>query len=208
MPPTGTKRKRGQQAATDSLEYVLRAMYEDPSDQPFRNIKGSSGALTNVSQWAFDICFQSRNRAVKKKINTVFMVVDAAWTKEERERFINKEFTSELDAFRFCKTIAQRVRNIVHWMTLPLPTSPEPAGQMKDAVQGLANRIQKWEIYKNDTLEMYIPAWDKGGGIMADKTIPQMAEEQRQKIIRFSNNPYRNSGRGRGRGGRGGRGGR
>ena len=131
------------------------------------------------------------NRRDIPKIRHSLQFVDALWTKEERDKTINKRL-SNLDAIRLHETINKRVIKVAHLLKEPMPASLDPQSNAKSNMQGLGNSMSKFKLpFK---LEECVPNWDRGGKIKAPTTLMTVAINRANKMrISQKNTHKRNS---------------
>jgi len=128
------------------------------------------------------------NRRDIPKIRHSLQFVDALWTKEEREKTINKRL-SNLDAIRLHETINKRVIKVAHLLKEPMPASLDPQSNAKSNMQGLGNSMSKFKLpFK---LEDHVPNWERGGKIKAPTTLMQVALIRANKMRISEKNPCR-----------------
>ena len=128
------------------------------------------------------------NRRDLPKIKRSLQFVDALWTKEERDKIINKRL-SNLDAIRLHETINKRVVKVAHLLKEPMPPSLDPQSNAKSNMQGLGNAMSKFRLPCR--LEDYVPNWERGGKIKAPTTLMAFALTRANKIRISQKNTYR-----------------
>ena len=110
------------------------------------------------------------------KIQRALNLVDAIWTREERDSIINHRLPV-IEAIRLFNTIAKRAVEVAHLCNINVPSSPKPTAQSKSFVAGLSNKI------RHMALEDYVPDWTGDGSTKAGITLVQYAESRRQGIM-------------------------
>ena len=85
------------------------------------------------------------NRRDVPKTKRSLQFLGALWTKEERDKIINKRLAN-LDAIRLHETINKRVIKVAHLLKEPMPDKLEPQSNAKSNMQGLGNSISKFKL--------------------------------------------------------------
>jgi len=144
-------------------------------------------ALDDQLAWVSNQMFKL-NRRDFPKIKRSLQFLDALWTKEERDKIINKRL-SNLDAICLHETINKRVTKVVHLLKEPMLALLDPQSNAKSNMQGLGNSISKFKLpFK---LEEYVPNWERGGKIKAPTTLMAVAINRANKIRISQKNTYR-----------------
>jgi len=128
--------------------------------------------------WVSNQMFKLNRRDVPKTKRSL-QFVDALWTKEERDKIINKRL-SNLDAIRLHETINKRVIKVAHLLKEPMPASLDPQSNAKSNMQGHGNCISKFKLPCK--LEEHVPNWERGGKIKAPTTLMAVALIRANKI--------------------------
>jgi len=181
---TGT---RGKPKPNTSVLDMLSNWYQDPDSECYKSLRTGGPALDDQLAWVSNQMFHL-NRRDLPKIKRSLQFVDALWTKEERDKIINKRL-SNLDAIRVHETINKRVVKVAHLLKEPMPPSLDPQSNAKSNMQGLGNAISKFRLPCR--LEDYVPNWERGGKIKAPTTLMEFALTRANKIRISQKNTYR-----------------
>jgi len=157
---------------------MLSNWYQDPDSECYKSLRTGGPALDDQLGWVSNQMFRLNRRDIPK-IKRSLQFLDALWTKEERDKIINKRL-SNLDAIRLHETINKRVIKVAHLLKEPMPASLDPQSNAKSNMRSLGNSISKFKLpFK---LEEYVPNWDRGGKIKAPTTLMTVAINRANKI--------------------------
>ena len=174
-------RRRGQRAKEQTVEYVLREMYDAPRNIVFSPLQRASVFLEDRSAWVFNKIFAANDKRNMLKIQRSLQLIDALWTPDERQKIIYHRLDS-LSAIRLFGEISKRVVNAAHVLKSNTPKTGYPCGRAGAGLLGLANNIRHFN------LESYIPNWETDSSITAPETLLQLAERKREQIIANNSN--------------------
>jgi len=181
---TGT---RGKPKPNTSVLDMLSNWYQDPDSECYKSLRTGGPALDDQITWVSNQMLHLNRRDIPK-IKRSLQFVDALWTKEERDKIINKRL-SNVDAIRLHETINKRVVKVAHLLKEPMPPSLDPQSNAKSNMQGLRNAISKFRLPCK--LEEYVPNWERGGKIKAPTTLMEFALTRANKIRISQKNTYR-----------------
>ena len=183
------------------MEHIFKEFYKDPTHQVFKSLRSGAGpALSDQAAWVFDKIFDRRDRTMPK-IQAALKLVDAVWTKEERQAIINNNFPDASEPFRLYKKVCRRVVETVHYLKQPMASTVEPTGRSKDALCGLCNALgTNKEVFQS--LDKFVPDWLNDGKIEKPYPLTTLAAQYRAKIVEHverqerieraqASNPYR-----------------
>ena len=148
---------RGAMIATETLDSVLKYLYEYPGNSQLGSLLTGAVFLSHLTTHVHHSVFQAKTGAASK-IRKVLTFVDAIWTEEERGKLAGHTFASNIEAFTLINHLTQRVKQAVHVLRNPKPKTWKVTGSSKAGIQGLANNIPAdW----NKLIQDYVPQWDK-----------------------------------------------
>ena len=182
---TGT---RGKPKANTSIIDMLSNWHQDPDSQCFRSLRSGAGpALDDQVPWVSNQMFKLNRRDIPK-ITRSMKFLDALWTKEERDKVINKRL-GHLDSIRLHETLNKRVIRVAHLLKEPMPDKTEPQRNAKSNMQGLGNAISKFKL--PFSLDDYVPNWKNDGKIKAPCNLMEVAIRRANRIRVAGKNPYK-----------------
>jgi len=179
---------RGKQDPAKTLTGMLHRMHTDPRQQCFTSLKTGGKNLDEQAAWVNSELFKSRKDA-RRKIQLSLQLLDAVWTKEERDTIINRKQASDNDHIRLHREVCNRVKEVVFVLKKTNKTKAKASNQMKDAILGLANHItQGLEI--NGRFTDCVPDWNNDGKRKSALSLFQLAVAKKERIRRAPTNPY------------------
>jgi len=179
---------RGKQDPAKTLTGMLYRMHTDPTQRCFNSLKTGGKNLDEQAAWVNSELFKSR-KDCRRKIQLSLQLLDAIWTKEERDKIINKKLGSDNDHIRLHKDVCNRAKEIVFVLKKTNKKKTKASNQMKDAILGLANHItQGLDI--NGKFTDYVPDWNDDGKRKSAMTLHQLMVAKVERIKRIIPNPY------------------
>ncbi|CAB9529189.1 expressed unknown protein [Seminavis robusta] len=100
--------------------------------------------------------FFSADRRNKDRLKAALRLMDALWTREERQNAISRSFSSDLDAATVFNSIDDWAKRAAH--ILSNPSTPKPSKRRKSALLGLGKAIL--DANADRRLLNFIPAWN------------------------------------------------
>jgi len=183
---TGT---RGKPKPNTSVLDMLSNWHQDPDSECYKSLRTGGPALDDQLMWVSNQMFHLNRRDIPKtNLKRSLQFVNALWTKEERDKIINKRL-SNMDAIRLHETIKKRVIKVAHLLKEPMPASLDPQSNAKSNMQGLGDAMTKFKLPCN--LEEHVPNWERGGKIKAPTTLLQVALLRANKMWMSQKNTCR-----------------
>jgi len=152
-PAETNKRVRGKRKPGHKVSYVLRKMYEDPTNGGFGPLSVHPKLSDRVG-WIIGRVFDNETKEIQKIVRALDLI-DCLWTKEERRKSIEHAFNSGLSAINTFESIEKRVKLAVHLMGNPTKaTADRRAG---GGLLGIGGRIGRYRW--TNRLENYQQDW-------------------------------------------------
>jgi hypothetical protein len=178
LPLNNQTSTRGKSKPGQTVEKVLRFMYDQPNNAAFASLAaGATTELHHQTTFVFTNIFQSSCRQDRLKIERALMLVDCMWTEAERNNFVHHRLPN-MESIRSALEIQKRVVDAAHVLKKNQNKPRNTKG--KGGLLGLANNIGTFD------LKPYLPDWSNGGRTPSERTLFEIVEEKRQEII--SNN--------------------
>jgi hypothetical protein len=114
LPLNNQTATRGKSKPGQTVEKVLRFMYDQPNNAAFAALAaGATTELHHQTTYVFTNIFQSSCRQDRLKIERALMLVDCMWTEAERRNLVHHEF-SDLACIQTAIEIQKRVVDAAH----------------------------------------------------------------------------------------------
>ena len=175
----GTK---GKSDKSESVANVLRDLYDAPNNHFFRGMQ--TGAVNNLDELTphiHHVIFRGKEKTASK-ITRVCKLIDCLWTKEERQKIIDRQFDSDSDAYKLFRDIAGRVNVACHVLQDKMPKKHTPSTKATSQMLGCANKITKLNLDK------YLPDWIHNGEMESRHPLATLILSKTEQIKRQSHN--------------------
>jgi hypothetical protein len=173
---------RGITLSSESMRSIMKTLYELPLNAQLRGIiTGSAPYLSDQSAFVHMHIMNGKPRA-GPKIILALQFWDALWTPPERHA-ICSQTGGKIANFSLIDKISRRVIVAKHLLSNvgSPPSSLEPSGNAKDAVQGVGNGMIRYNALNN--IEEFIPRWRlEGQPIPKGVTLWSKVEERKDEV--------------------------
>ena len=176
--------RRGSANKSESVEACLQTLYEARNNRELSNCKRTLGGnLECCKAFILNRVFRGKRRT-DYKVEKILRLIDALWTKEEREKTINHEFQDDQEVLLF-KDLARRCANAAHVILHMnnynqhdiLPNRHKPTNRCGTQVSGLSNNLGDFNI------SSFVPNWNQEGyPVQAEERLSVYVQEQQELL--------------------------
>ena len=175
-PEDRTGGKKGVSSKDEHLEKILKDLYD--LGHVFPSLSGAAPYLDEWTTQVWSTNVRQKDRA-QNKVRRILKLVDAMWTKEDRQRLMEGKM-GKIESSRYFEKLAKDCLYTAWIFSKRKKKSTELPGGCKTTILGMANLLAG----KDEFIDKFIPRWDGDGKMESRMTLSEATEDQKQKVKR------------------------